>query len=429
MQRAPGTCLAAVFSLVCALVVAGNVVSGARSLLTTAVQHPADVYIVSLDAKFRRVPSDTLLDLASAWKSSKLVSALSPYSWGPSRIVAPEKTIAGLAGRVEPGWFDQLGVRPSLGRVFQAFDADHCRNCILLSDQLWRVQFAADPKIVGSDVVVDGIPRQVIGVLPPNFRVISSGISLWMLMDNPPLPPSNFVEGIGAVARLKLGVTESQAEADLTDLSQNAGYLLPTSMLQVRSLQSEMRSELASYGLFLLLALACSMLLVFARRRGRRLLSNGPVTSVQRWRWWSFFGVKTLLLLVGTCLVAAIAARYLAIVVAGSILPMAEWLSLWLVLILAVLPLSWSVHDQQQRCRVCLRRLGIPIPIGAPGHVLLNWSGTEMVCSEGHGVLYLRDSENNWLDEDRWNSLDDSWADLFHDEASQLGPPGQEPEE
>jgi hypothetical protein len=97
---------------------------------------------------------------------------------------------------------------------------------------------------------------------------------------------------------------------------------------------------------------------------------------------------------------------------------MAEWLSLWLVLILAVLPLSWSIHDQQQRCRVCLRRLGIPIPIGAPGHVLLNWSGTEMVCSEGHGVLYLRDSENNWLDEDHWNSLDDSWADLFHDETS-----------
>jgi hypothetical protein len=38
-----------------------------------------------------------------------------------------------------------------------------------------------------------------------------------------------------------------------------------------------------------------------------------------------------------------------------------------------------------------------------------------MVCSEGHGVLYLPDSQANWLERERWNALDDSWADLFKD--------------
>ncbi len=36
-----------------------------------------------------------------------------------------------------------------------------------------------------------------------------------------------------------------------------------------------------------------------------------------------------------------------------------------------------------------------------------------MVCSEGHGILYLPDSHADWLERDRWNTLDASWADLF----------------
>jgi hypothetical protein len=45
----------------------------------------------------------------------------------------------------------------------------------------------------------------------------------------------------------------------------------------------------------------------------------------------------------------------------------------------------------------------------------LNWAGTEMVCSEGHGVLYVPESSANSLDQDRWSKLDDSWANLFGD--------------
>jgi len=97
----------------------------------------------------------------------------------------------------------------------------------------------------------------------------------------------------------------------------------------------------------------------------------------------------------------------------GSIYPMADFFALWLFLVMSVGPLSWAIHDQRKRCRVCLRRLGNPIRTGAPGYVLLNWSGTEMVCGEGHGILYLPDSHAEWLEGERWNNLDSSWADLF----------------
>ena len=90
--------------------------------------------------------------------------------------------------------------------------------------------------------------------------------------------------------------------------------------------------------------------------------------------------------------------------------------SIWLFLPLAIAALSWSVRDQQRRCRTCLRRLELPVEIGRPGSVLLNWAGTEMVCSEGHGVLYLADSPANSLDRDHWSKLDKSWESLFRED-------------
>jgi hypothetical protein len=99
--------------------------------------------------------------------------------------------------------------------------------------------------------------------------------------------------------------------------------------------------------------------------------------------------------------------------VAGSTYPLVDELSIWVFLPMAIAVLSWSVHDQQSRCRTCLRRLELPVDIGRTGSVLLNWSGTEMVCSQGHGILYLPDSPANSLDRDRWSNLDESWSNLF----------------
>jgi hypothetical protein len=93
--------------------------------------------------------------------------------------------------------------------------------------------------------------------------------------------------------------------------------------------------------------------------------------------------------------------------------PLSDEYSIWLLLPLAIVALSWSVHDQQRRCRKCLRRLELPVDIGRAGSVLLNWSGTEMVCPHGHGILYLPDSPANWMDQGRWSNFDDSWQELF----------------
>jgi MacB-like periplasmic core domain len=410
--RAPATCLVLAAFSVLVVMLAGGFIPAARSRLSSAISRPEQVCVVTLNGKFRRFRSETLFDLASAWKSSKLLEAVAAYSWGPQRLTGPQRTVPILTARVSPEFFELLGVKATVGRTLRNNDAQSCKTCVVLSDEIWKLQFKGDTHVIGRRIIVDGIERTVIGVLPRNFHLVSSNISAWMLL-NPYIPPySNFVERIGAVARTKGDATAAQVEADLTDLSENAGYVLPASLISVASAQSEMRRSVETYLLLLLAAVTCAVWIVYARNSNRGP-GQPPASLSARCRWWAFFVAKCVLLLIATCLLAFVSVRWLSVYLVGSIYPMADFFALWLFLVLSVGPLSWAIHDQRKRCRVCLRRLGSAIRVGAPGHVLLNWSGTEMVCSEGHGILYLPDSHAEWLEGERWNNLDDSWAELF----------------
>lgn len=85
-----------------------------------------------------------------------------------------------LEGRPQGLWithvsrqlFDTLGARAALGRLFQPEEfAEGANHSIVLSDVLWRQVFAADPGVLGRTVVLDGVPRKIVGVAPPDFRM------------------------------------------------------------------------------------------------------------------------------------------------------------------------------------------------------------------------------------------------------------------
>jgi len=413
LRRSPRFFLSVTALTLISLVMISGIVPVFQSFLSSAIPEPDRVAVISLNGKFRRVRSETLLDLASAWRGSKLLEAVAPYSWGPDSLTVSRRTIPILSARVAPGFFQVLGLHAVWGRALREEDEQNCNSCVVLSDGIWRLQFHSDPAIIGRMVTVDGTERMVIGVLPRNFHLLSPEIAIWTLLDSHSPPFSNFVERIGAVARMKPGATQQRVEVDLADLTENAGYVFPASMLAVTSGTAEIRRYVVSFALFVLLAVGCAALIVYARSGSA--MGRAPSTLRDRLCWWSFFVAKSVLLLIVTGLLAWTMVRWLSVSVVGSIHPMTNVVVVWLFLVLSVAPLSWAIYDQQRRCRVCLRRLGTPIQIGSPGYVLLDWSGTEMVCPDGHGVLYLPDSQANWLERDRWDNLDDSWADLFRE--------------
>src|ERR1017187_5133167 len=72
---------------------------------------------------------------------------------------------------VSANMFTVLGVEPRLGRSFaDGEDPDGHDGVVILADSLWRRRFHADPGIVGRKILLNGSPREVVGVLPPSFR-------------------------------------------------------------------------------------------------------------------------------------------------------------------------------------------------------------------------------------------------------------------
>ena len=116
-------------------------------------------------------------------------------------------------------FFQLLGVRPAMGRVFRPEDAlNGAAPVILISDAWWKTQFNADPKIVGKAFDMNGTQTTVIGVLPRSFdfgAVFSPGAKIDAIT---PLnlygPPRGWGNIITMIGRAKPGVTLAQAKDD-----------------------------------------------------------------------------------------------------------------------------------------------------------------------------------------------------------------------
>jgi hypothetical protein len=72
----------------------------------------------------------------------------------------------------------------------------------------------------------------------------------------------------------------------------------------------------------------------------------------------------------------------------------------------------WALLDQRRRCPVCLRRLANPTRIGGPARTFLEWYGTELFCTRGHGLMHIPEVAASYS-APRWQALDASWSSLF----------------
>jgi putative ABC transport system permease protein len=112
-----------------------------------------------------------------------------------------------------------IGVQPLLGRLFSAADtAPGAPLTAILAYGVWRDKFGADASVIGRNIVIDGLPRQVIGVLPRNFWFMDSkaAVLLPLQFDRSKTFLGNFM--YSGIARLKPSVPLAQASADCARL-------------------------------------------------------------------------------------------------------------------------------------------------------------------------------------------------------------------
>src|SRR5581483_1095926 len=146
------------------------------------------------------------------------------------------------AARLTPSVFSTLGVEPLLGRVFSQQEDESRAQVAVISCGLWTDRYRRDPRVIGTTIELDRKPYTIVGVMPQTFEFpLQVGrlnqAQLWVPMS---LTVDELSEasagfwGYQMVARLKDGVTLSQAAQDADRVSRDIMRSFPPSMSKIQ---------------------------------------------------------------------------------------------------------------------------------------------------------------------------------------------------
>jgi putative ABC transport system permease protein len=234
---------------------------------------------------------------------------------------------------VSPEYFATLGVTPAAGRSFAREEdgAPGAHPVALLGYDLWRRRFAADPRIVGQPIGVNGVALTVVGVLPRGFHGLTGRAELWVpTAMAPQLSYSEYLTTnqnfISAVVRLRPESGLERVRSELAVLGAKIGAALPPEdadsserlgatvvPLNQARIEPDIRQSvlllLAAVGLLHLLAAAnvTSLLLGRVAARKRELAVRAAIGGGPRRLFGHLFGEG-----VGLCLLSGLLGLALA---------------------------------------------------------------------------------------------------------------------
>jgi predicted permease len=201
------------------------------------------------------------------------------------------------ATQVSAELFSVLGARPELGRTFYpGEDAAGKDNYVMLSHALWLDRFAGDTSIVGRTIEIEGVGREVLGVMPSDFRFPSSKSQIWLPLHNDSSKTLAYWAGdfMPVIGRLRPDATVDRASAEIRLFQSHVGELFPFRMppqwnsdVTVLPLQTSMVADVRNR-LLMLLAAVILILLIACANVANLILSRSATREKE-------FGIRTAL--------------------------------------------------------------------------------------------------------------------------------------
>lgn len=301
LRRYPASAVIAVATLALGIGVNTAIFTVVDSVLLRTLPYPQPSQLVTIyenrpreGTEYNAVAPADYIDWRATAHSFSAMSGVTENTVVLTGAGEPVQLVSGL---VSAGFFDVIGVQPSMGRGFRPEEEVRGRHRVaVITYGMWRRYFNADPNIIGRAITLTGNPWVVVGVMPESYVSLDRNIELFLpLTFGTSL--SRGSHSIEVYARLNPGVTIAQARNEMNRITADIATRFPDSNTghgaSVFSMQTDLVSGVrpalmlltVAVGMVLLLASVnvANLMLVRSVRRAREMAVRAAL-GADRWR-------------------------------------------------------------------------------------------------------------------------------------------------
>jgi predicted permease len=174
LAKSPGLTLVAVLTLALGIGANTAIFSVVNGVLLNPLPFPNASRIVSMFQDKPNFPKGSISypNFLDWQRENGSFASMAAYRWGDGSITGMGEAEDVHGQRVSSTFFPILGVNPVLGRNFlPQEDLRGANPTVIISEGLWQRKFGSDPNIIGRRLIISGVGRTIIGVVPASFRL------------------------------------------------------------------------------------------------------------------------------------------------------------------------------------------------------------------------------------------------------------------
>lgn len=227
LRKSPGFTVVAVITLALGIGANTAIFSLVNGILLVSLPFPKPADLVSVTGTY---PKGAIVAMREQVHSMDVAAYAEGHEFNLTRFGEPVR----LTGtEVSAELLSVLGAQPELGRTFRpGEDTVGGDNYVVLSHALWEQRFGRDPAIIGRSIELEGVSRQVVGVMPATFNFPSPKTQLWVPLHNDPRNTPTYWAGdfMPVIGRLHPGSSMAQAAAEIRLFQPHVSALFPWRM-------------------------------------------------------------------------------------------------------------------------------------------------------------------------------------------------------